>query len=286
MKSIRIGGVPEHFNLPWHLCIEENEFNKEEINVIWKDFPGGTGAMNNALRSGEIDAAVILTEGITRDILNGNYAKIVQTYIGSPLIWGIHVAADSPYKNSADLQHTKAAISREGSGSHLMAYVNAQNNNWNVDDLDFEIVKDIDGAVKALNEDKAQYFMWEHFTTKPLVDNHTFRLIADCPTPWPCFVIAVRDEVLKYNSQRIHTMLEVLNRKTANFKEIPEIDKILAERYNQKLEDIRKWLKLTNWSSSQLSDVEITEVQEKLLQLKLINKKVKSSEILYSLQQF
>ena len=29
--------------------------------------------------------------------------------------------------------------------------------------------------------------------TKPLVDNGIFRRIADCPTPWPCFVIAVRD---------------------------------------------------------------------------------------------
>ncbi|MDT0651677.1 substrate-binding domain-containing protein [Autumnicola edwardsiae] len=283
MKSIRIGGVPEHFNLPWHLCIEGNEFNKEEINVIWKDFPDGTGAMNKALRSGEIDAAVILTEGITRDIINGNNAKIVQTYIGSPLIWGIHVAADSAYKNSADLQHTKAAISREGSGSHLMAYVNAQNNGWNVDDLEFEIVKDIDGAVKTLKEDKAQYFMWEHFTTKPLVDNHTFRLIADCPTPWPCFVIAVREEVLKYDAQRIKTMLDVLNNKTAGFKEIPGIDVMLAERYDQKLEDIRKWLKLTNWSNSQLSEAELTEVQKKLLRLNLISKQVESSEILHSL---
>ncbi|MDT0677374.1 substrate-binding domain-containing protein [Autumnicola musiva] len=283
MKSIRIGGVPEHFNLPWHLCIENNEFNQEEINVIWKDFPDGTGAMNRALRSGEIDAAVILTEGITRDIINGNQAKIVQTYIGSPLVWGIHVAADSEYKNLADLKNTTAAISREGSGSHLMAYVNAQNNGWNIKDLKFKIVTDVDGAINALKNDKAQYFMWEHFTTKPLVDNHTFRLISDCPTPWPCFVIAVRDEVLKYNSDRVQKMLEILNHKTRSFKNIPEIDKILAERYGQKLEDIRNWLKITSWSSSQLNANELDEVQKKLLQLNLITKKVPDSEILYSL---
>ncbi|MDT0641848.1 substrate-binding domain-containing protein [Zunongwangia sp. F363] len=283
MKSIRIGGVPEHFNLPWHLCIEENEFNKEEINVIWKDFPDGTGAMNQALRSGEIDAAVILTEGVTWDVINGNPAKIVQSYIGSPLVWGIHVAADSKYKNLADLKNTKAAISREGSGSHLMAYVNAQNNGWDINNLKFEIVTDVDGAVNALKEDKAQYFMWEHFTTKPLVDNHTFRLIADCPTPWPCFVIAVRDEVLKYNAERIQKMLEILNNKTRSFKDIPEIDKILAERYDQKLEDIRSWLKITSWSNHQLSAKELDEVQEKLLQLNLISEKAADSEILHSL---
>ena len=36
--------------------------------------------------------------------------------------------------------------------------------------------------------------MWEKFTTKPLVDTNTFRHIGDCPSPWPCFVIAVREE--------------------------------------------------------------------------------------------
>jgi hypothetical protein len=35
------------------------------------------------------------------------------------------------------------------------------------------------------------------FMTKPLVDKGIFRRIGDCPTPWPCFVIAVRDEILE-----------------------------------------------------------------------------------------
>ena len=104
MKTIKVGGVPEHFNLPWHLCIEEKLFEDKDLNVIWKDFPGGTGEMNKALRSGEIDVAVILTEGIIKDIISGNESKIIQTYIGSPLVWGIHVAAGSKYKSVAALK--------------------------------------------------------------------------------------------------------------------------------------------------------------------------------------
>ncbi|MFD1095938.1 substrate-binding domain-containing protein [Salegentibacter chungangensis] len=283
MKTIRVGGVPEHFNLPWHMCIEENDFNDADVNVIWKDFPDGTGAMTRSLRENEIDAAVILTEGITKDIIAGNKSKIVQVYIGSPLIWGIHVAADSPYKSIEELEGTKAAISREGSGSQLMAYVNAQNQGWDRDKLKFEIVKDMYGAVAALKQDKAQYFMWEHFTTKPLVDNHTFRLVADCPTPWPCFVIAVREEVLKYNPSRVKKMLEVLNNKTKNFKEIPQIAEKLADRYEQKLEDIKNWLEITNWSQEQISTQELDKVQEKLKELNLIHKKVDSSKLIHKL---
>ncbi len=283
MKTIKVGGVPEHFNLPWHLCIEEGDFHKEEINVIWKDFPDGTGAMNKALRSGEIDVAVILTEGIIKDIIAGNPAKIVQAYIGSPLIWGVHVAARSEYKNIEDLRGTKAAISREGSGSHLMTYLNAQNHNWDTSTLDFEIVGDINGAVKALQEDIAQYFMWEYFTTKPLVDNGTFNCIANCPTPWPCFVIVVRNEVLKYNTDRIKKMLKILNSKTLNFKQLPEVEETLTKRYDQHLGDIRKWLEITSWSQNQISDHEVSKVQEKLVDLNLIQEKVNNSDLIHNL---
>ncbi|MGW1455875.1 substrate-binding domain-containing protein [Salegentibacter agarivorans] len=283
MKTIKVGGVPEHFNLPWHLCIEEKLFETRGINVIWKDFPGGTGAMNKALRSGEIDVAVILTEGILKDIISGNESKIIQTYIGSPLVWGIHVAAGSKYKSVEELKHTKAAISRKGSGSHLMAYVNAQNHEWNTEELQFEIVRDLDGAVEALKEDKAQYFMWEHFTTKPLVDNHTFRRLADCPTPWPCFVIAARNESLKNEPERLKTMLEILNRETQRFKKLPKIAEKLAERYDQRLEDIEKWLDITHWSAEQIAEAEVEKVQEKLLELNLISKKQRSSEFIHNL---
>lgn len=282
MKTIKIGGVPEHFNLPWHLCLENDEFKAEDINLLWKEFPEGTGAMCKALRSGELDAAVILTEGIVRDIINGNDCKIVQNYIGSPLIWGIHVSAGSEYKNIQDLEGTKAAISRMGSGSHLMAYINAQHQGWNTQELDFEIIDNVEGAIKALKEDRAQYFMWEHFTTKPLVDNHTFRLVADCPTPWPCFVIAVRNESLRKDSDRIQKMLKVINSKTKDFKLQPKVDVMLAERYQQKLEDIRKWLDLTRWSQEQISEEDLENVQNTLFKLKLIQEKKQVSDLIKS----
>ena len=282
MKTIKIGGVPEHFNLPWHLCMEKDKFSDAGLNLIWKDFPEGTGAMCKALRSGELDVAVILTEGITRDIINGNESKIIQTYIASPLIWGIHVASGSPYKNIQDLEGTKAAISRMGSGSHLMSYVNAQHRNWNMEDLKFEIVNNLEGAVDALENDKAQYFMWEHFTTKPLVDNKTFRLVADCPTPWPCFVIAAREESIRKDSERLKKMLEVLNSETKDFKLQRDIDVMLSERYQQKLEDIRKWLDLTRWSQEQISAVDLENVQNTLSNLNLIDQKKDYSALVHS----
>jgi len=172
--------------------------------------------MCKALRSGEIDIAVILTEGIIKDIIAGNPSKIVQTFVETPLIWGVHVAHNSKYKTVEDLKGTKAAISRYGSGSHLMAYINAENNNWNLEkDLDFEVIKNLDGAVEGLTSGIADYFLWEKFTTKPIVDNGTFRRIDNCPSPWPCFVIAVREDFIENNKGDLKTILNIINNTTS-----------------------------------------------------------------------
>lgn len=280
MTTIRIGSVPEHFNLPWHLCIENNAFKNENITVEWTDFPGGTGAMTKALRNGTIDAAILLTEGIVKDITEGNPSKIVQTYIETPLIWGIHVDAKSKHQTLADLENTSAAISRYGSGSHLMAYVNAKNQGWNTENLTFDVIKNLDGAVKGLKEGKGDYFMWEHFTTKPLVDNGTFRRIADCPTPWPCFVIAVRNEVLSSNQAEIQKTLDIINKATLEFKNIENIEETLATRYSQKLPDIKNWLSKTEWSQKQLSKETLGNIQDQLLKLNIIDKKAPAEQIL------
>ncbi|EIA07683.1 substrate-binding domain-containing protein [Flavobacterium frigoris] len=279
MKTIKIAGVPEHFNLPWHLSIENKEFEAQNIDLNWTDVPEGTGKMCQMLRSGQTDIAVILTEGIVKDIAAGNQSKIVQVYVESPLIWGIHVTANSKYKTVSDLENTKVAISRLGSGSQLMAFVNADNQGWKTDDLQFEIINTIDGAVEALTNGTADYFMWERFMTKPLVDKGIFRRIGDCPTPWPCFVIAVRDTVLEQNPEIIKTVLEVINKRTETFKDILNIDKTLATKFNQKTEDIQQWLSLTEWSQKPFAKEMLNKVQNQLFQLKIIDKKGTFDEI-------
>jgi ABC-type nitrate/sulfonate/bicarbonate transport system substrate-binding protein len=217
-----------------------------------------------------------------KDINAGNSSKIVQVYVESPLIWGIHVDAKSNYTSLSDLENTKVAISRLGSGSHLMAFVNAQNQGWKTNDLQFEIVNTIDGAVEALSTGKADYFMWEKFMTKPLVDNGTFRRIADCPTPWPCFVIAVRNEILEQYPQTIELILEIINTTTSEFKDIPSINRSLASRYNQKTEDIDSWLSQTRWSQKSMTVETLNKVQNQLFDLHLIDKKGTFAEIVHS----
>lgn len=283
MKKVRIVGVPEHFNLPWHMAIEEDAFKERGIDLQWTDVPEGTGRMCQMLQSGETDLAIILTEGVVKSISEGNPTKIVQEYISSPLLWGIHVGAESDFKAISELKNATAAISRFGSGSHLMAFVNAQKEDWETNNLTFKVVDNLNGAVDALTKGSADYFMWEHFTTKPLVDNGTFRRLGDCPTPWPCFVVAATDEFLENDTQILRHILEVINVYTSEFKRIPSIDRTLANRYGQQLEDIQKWLSITKWSQKQIIHQDIENVTNTLNNLKLINNPMIASEILAAL---
>lgn len=270
MKKVRIIGVPEHFNLPWHMAIEEGAFAQRGIELIWTDIPEGTGRMCQMLQEQETDLAIILTEGLVKSIAEGNPSKIVQEFIATPLLWGIHVGAKSEFTSVEELSGAKAAISRFGSGSHLMAYVNAQNNTWNIDRLQFEVIHNLNGAVDALTQGTADYFLWEHFTTKPIVDQGVFRRLGDCPTPWPCFVIAATNTFLAENPTVLMHLLEVINLYTTEFKNIPSIDKTLSNRYNQQLPDVQEWLSITRWSQQQIKKQDISKVCQTLKELKRI----------------
>lgn len=280
-KTVKVIGVPEHFNLPWHLAIEDGMFEEAGINVVWQDIPEGTGRMREMLRNQEADVAIILTGGIIKDISNGNPSSIVQAYVQTPLLWGIHVAANSNFHELDSLQGAKAAISRFGSGSHLVSYLNAKNQGWDASKLEFEIVNDLPGAVEALTNGKADYFMWEHFTTKPLVDEGIFRRLDDCPTPWPCFVVAANNKFIKENKAALKHVLDIVNVVTADFKQIPSIDRTLANRYKQQLEDIQEWLSITEWSQQNLSEATVANIQKELKAVGIIDASMPYNQLIH-----
>jgi ABC-type nitrate/sulfonate/bicarbonate transport system substrate-binding protein len=282
MTRINIAGVPEHFNYPWIQAIELGLFQENGLDVHWTNVPEGTGKLVQLLREGATDLAIVLTEGILKDISLGNPSVLIQKYVESPLLWGIHVADHSPYFSLADLQHKKAAISRIGSGSQLMTYVNAQNQGWD-SQIEFEIVHTIEGAVEALTKQQADYFMWEHFMTKPLVDQKIFRHVADCPTPWPCFVIAARMEFLENHATEVTKLLSLINRQTLAFKEQELLAEQIAARYQLQLTDTKLWLDQTVWSQHNFEQQEFDSIQEQLIDLKILTKRLSFQEIVVAL---
>lgn len=84
-SPLRVGFVPEHFSTPLHFAQKYFSLTAELI-----PFPSGTGHMITALRAGEIDVGIGLTEGWvaglgTSDLEGDGGYKIVGTYVETPL---------------------------------------------------------------------------------------------------------------------------------------------------------------------------------------------------------
>jgi ABC-type nitrate/sulfonate/bicarbonate transport system substrate-binding protein len=272
--------VPEHFNLPWKLLIESNTLNKDGITIEWVDNPSGTGAICNELKEGKIDVAVLLLEGAIKNIHEGMQAKIVTTYVDSPLIWGVHSAAKSDLTKE-NLINPSFAISRPTSGSHLMAFLYAKHNNLPLSNESFNVINDLEGAKKVLPKNMNQLFLWEKYTTKPIVDIGTFNRIDICPTPWPAFVIVVSKEALKNNRNNIEHLITKVQEEAQKLKSQENAHELIAKRYHIKPEDAKLWLNDVEWANTiNIEDTIIDETVETLLDIGILKSKPDNSILL------
>jgi len=275
MTTLKVGGVPEHFNLPWHMAIEAGAFEERNINVKWYEQHGGTGAMTKALRNRELDIAILLTEGIIADIVNGSDAKLIQQYVRSPLIWGIHCLSGSKYNNASEIKDARFAISRNGSGSHIMAYVFAEQQGWKPQDLNFKVVGNFDGAIEAFKKDEADILLWEKYTTKPYVDGGILKRIGETITPWSCFMIAANADALKEKRKAISDCLSVIRRYCEHFMHIENATELVSERYKIDLIDAKAWYRQTGWSiNNYIPKKMLQDVMRTLKSVKVIEEQI------------
>jgi len=247
MTELRIGGVPEHFNLPWHRLIETRGPERLGVELRWRDYPEGSGAMAGALRAHELDAAMLLTEGAVAGAAAGGF-KIVSLYTESSLIWGIHVPAASPIRTVDDLRGRRYAISRRGSGSHLMSFVHAREHGWPTGDLELVVVGTLQGAIDAFAKGTADVFFWEKFMTKPLVDAGRFRRVAEFIAPWPAFVVCASNAALARRAE-LATALRGVFASAAELAASRDGPAEIAKRYDLEGHDACEWLRATRWAS-------------------------------------
>ena len=270
-RKIRIAGVPEHFNLPWHIGIESGEFRSVDVDAEFAVHPGGTGAMMKSVADNDVDIAIVLTEGCIQAICGGTKARIVKTFVRSPLIWGIHVPESSDLHSIDDIRGQRYAISRFGSGSHLMAIVDAAERGWETD-LDFAVVKNLDGAREAMAAGEANVFFWERYTTSPFVENGEFRRLDDRLTPWPAFVVCVSENALANKGDAIKALLDQVNLICERLAADAEQTKAtICKRYKIAPEKVAQWWKTTQWSVDwNVDQAEITKAIAYLRKLNLI----------------
>ena len=243
-SMLRVGGVPEHFNEPWHDAIAKDG------SITWKSYPGGTGAMCESLSKNEIDCALLLTEGAVKYCLEKKDVLLCGVYVSSPLLWGVHVGSGSSFNNLKDIASEKEvvfAISRFGSGSHLMAFVCAKQMGWSK--LKFEVVGNLKGAQEYLAKHPNTLFMWEKAMTDPLVKRGEFKRVGEVPTPWPCFVLAVRKDGV--NLQKLNQVLSQVSIACNDFKSnrSKSIERVVS-KFGIEKHLVEEWFSRLSFASS------------------------------------
>lgn len=273
MKSIiKCAGVPEHYNLPWKTAIEKGLFKNIDIDLEWQDNGGGTGAMFKDLADGKIDLAVTLTEGAIKNIYEGNPSKMISFYVNSPLLWGVHTSSQSDFNISQFDEDSTFAISRFTSGSHLMAYVYAQDHGIEPTEKNFAVIQNLDGARKSLAENLNQLFLWEKYTTKPYVDSGELKCIDYCPTPWSPFVIVASNQLIQENSTLIEQIVAIVLTEAKSLKENSETIQRISKDYNLGIQDATDWFNAVEWcSEKKLSLSMLQKISNTLIQLGLID---------------
>ena len=218
------------------------------IAPTWRDFPDGTGAMVAALNAGQLDVAVLLTEGAVAGIDRGGRFEILSVFTESPLIWGVHVPAASSYQEVADLAGGRFAVSRFGSGSHLMSFALAKERAWSVDDLRFVVVGTLSGAIDSFREQKSDAFLWEKFMTQPLVDQGEFRRVGEFIAPWPAFVICAARDTLASKRLEIEQLIGEVGREARALAESSDAAADISAQYELGEASVAQWLSVTKWA--------------------------------------
>lgn len=213
-----------------------------DLDLVWDDQPGGTGQMLTGLEDGSLDLVSILTEGTVAAIDKGLEATIIAVYVASPLQWGVFTPAASPYGNESEMEGSRIAISRFRSGSHLMAFIQAERNGWAVSDEQFVLTGGLEGARESFARGESDLFLWDQFMTRPLVEAGEFQQVGVQQTPWPSFVFAARNDVLTGRTTDVGRVVDAVVAQAVALHERQGIAEEIATTYGLTFEIAEAWL--------------------------------------------
>lgn len=266
MKTrIIIGGVDEAFNVPFkRVCLRQPLLHKG-LEVEWQDFGGGTGQIMRALNANEIQAATVLTEGVVADIYRNNKSRIFSSYVVSPLEWGVHVNENSGITDVDGIHNKTIAISKFGSGSHLMPILNAYEKGWDVKNIRFKEVNNLGGGLQALKNGEADVFFWEKHTTRSYLKTNHLQYVGSFKGPWGAFVLAVSNGITEQQLELLTEFYQLVLEEATSFK-LSHLSAPSITRFNNMdLPTAQSWLQSTRFASQVgHNQLEVLKVEELL----------------------
>lgn len=230
--------------------------------------------MVTALQSDEIDIGVGLTEGWIAALGKGQAAKqdagfrIVGTYVETPLCWAISTGARrQELQGVQDLKGKKVGVSRIGSGSYVMSFVLADQQGWlnpssGSPPFPVEVLNTFSNLRDGVNDSTADFFMWEHFTSKRYYDKGEIKRIGEIYTPWSSWKIVAANHLLTPKnwssapnatkpplSPELEDVLDKINKGVKHFENnVEESIQFITSKLDYSEEDAREWLKTVGFS--------------------------------------
>ncbi|KAI0551171.1 hypothetical protein F4679DRAFT_183468 [Xylaria curta] len=140
-----------------------------------------------------------------------------------------------------------------------MGYVLADQQGWlspsSVPYSDFVVLQNFANLRNAVNAGTADFFMWEHFTSKRYYDSGEIRRIGEIYTPWSSWKIVASTALVNAGEKgkpypKLTEVFEKLDQGVQYFEtHKDEAVEYISTQLDYSAEDAREWLKTVRFSS-------------------------------------
>ena len=132
-----------------------------------------------------------------------------------------------------------------------MAYVLADQQGWlsssNPSPFTFTPLQTFAALRDGVNDSTADFFMWEHFTSKRYYDNGSIRRVGEIFTPWSSWKIVARDDIV--GDERLAEYLPQIDQGIEHFeKNQGEAVEYISTQLDYSREDATEWLKTVKFA--------------------------------------
>lgn len=180
--------------------------------------------------------------------------------VRGPMVgWAISTGTDRADITSVDsLRGKKIGVSRMGSGSFVMGIVLADQQRWLTTSngepfSDTVVLNTFENLRKAVNSGEADFFMWEHFTSKKYYDSKEIKRVGEIYTPWSSWKIVVSTPLVVNGAvdARVEDLFSKLDKGISHFQANPEeAVQYISTSLDYSEEDARAWLKTVRFPTA------------------------------------
>jgi len=148
--------------------------------------------------------------------------------------------------------------------------------------VNFKVCGGLDDLRSEIHNESIDTFLWETFMLKHFVDQGELKQVGDILTPWPCFMIAVRHEIIERNPAGIEKLFDTITECTKLFYDQKQaaLD-FISRACHLKMEDAEKWYCTVKFASNtrHISKKVLQETKDILLRAKVLSNDLSVEQI-------